>query len=57
MFTSGTVVHSIYRGVLVFVSFAVTTILAGNPQWGEITVGSIVFALAHFITSQLAATE
>lgn len=51
----GTVAHSIYRGVLVFAAFAITTLMAGNPQWRLITVGSIAAAVIHFIASQLEA--
>jgi hypothetical protein len=55
MFTKGTVLHSAYRGVLVFLAFAITTMLAGNPEWGTVTIGSIGAAVVHFIASQLEA--
>lgn len=55
MFTQGTVLHSVYRGVLVFVAFGITTLLAGNPEWGTITIGSIGAAIIHFIASKLEA--
>lgn len=53
--TQGTVGHSLYRGVLVFAAFAITTVLAGNPEWGTITIGSIAAAVVHYIASRLEA--
>lgn len=55
MFTKGTIAHSLYRGVLVFVAFAITTMVAGHPEWGTITLGSIGAAVVHWIASQLEA--
>ncbi len=45
--------HSLYRGVLVFVAFGITTMMAGNPEWGTVTVGALASALLHFVASTL----
>lgn len=55
MFTQGTVAHSIYRGVLVFGAFTVTTLMLSHPEWGTITLGSIAAAFVHYIASKLEA--
>lgn len=53
MFTQKSILNSAYRGVLVFIAFAITTLIAGHPEWGTITIGSIGAAIVHFIASQL----
>ena len=53
MLQKGTVLHSMYRGALVFVSFGIVTLMMGHTEWGTITLGSIATALVHFIASQL----
>lgn len=55
MFTKGTALHSMYRGVLVFFAFGVTTMMAGNPEWATVTVGSIAAAFVHYIATLLEA--
>jgi hypothetical protein len=53
MFTQGTLVHSLYRGALVFVAFGMTTLMAGNPEWGTVTLGALASAFVHYLASQL----
>ncbi len=53
----GTVMHSIYRGVLIFASFALTMMVTGDNGWTTITLGTVVAAVVHWISSQLAATK
>jgi len=52
-FTQGTVAHSIWRGILSFAVFGITTVLAHHPEWGTITVASIAFAVTHYIETQI----
>lgn len=38
---------------MVFAVFALTTVLTQHPEWGTITIGSLGFAVVHFIESKL----
>lgn len=53
MFQTGSVLHSIERGALVFLAFGITTLMASNPEWGTITLGSIAYTILHYITTKL----
>lgn len=53
MFEKKTLLHSIERGGLVFLAFTITTLMASNPEWGTVTLGSIAYAILHWVTSNL----
>ncbi len=53
MFEKGTILHSIYRGILVFIAFGITTLMQSNPQWEIVTVGAIGSTIVHWIASNL----
>lgn len=55
MFKPGTIGHSLWRGAMVFVIMGVTTALSGNPEWGTITVGSLLITLVHFLEKKVTA--
>lgn len=55
MFESGTFLHSIWRGFQVFLVFGITTVFAQNPQWADVTIGSLGFIVVHYFEGKLTA--
>lgn len=55
MFTPGTIWHSLWRGVMVFIIFGTTTALAEHPEWGAVTIGSLLMAAVHYLEKQITA--
>lgn len=55
MFESGTFLHSIWRGFQVFLVFGITTVFAQNPQWADVTIGSLAFIVVHYFEGKLTA--
>jgi hypothetical protein len=53
IFTQGTIWHSVYRGVMAFVVFALTAVLTQHPEWGTATIGGIAFAVVHYLEAKL----
>lgn len=53
MFEKGTIMHSVYRGLLVFASFGLVTLFNAYPEWGTVTLGAIVSAIVHYVASNL----
>jgi hypothetical protein len=48
MFTPGTKLHSIYRAIVAFLSFAVPVLVTGYPTIANMTLGSLLFGLLHY---------
>jgi hypothetical protein len=53
MLTQGTFIHSVYRAVLAFISFAIPLVFTQFPDLQTVTVGSIAYGIIHYLASQL----
>lgn len=52
IFTSGTVLHSLYRALLAALAFGIPLLLSTEPTWANISIGTILMAIAHYALSQ-----
>jgi ABC-type uncharacterized transport system permease subunit len=53
MLTQGTFAHSVYRAVLAFLSFAIPLAFTAYPDLQTVTVGSVLFAILHYLSSKV----
>lgn len=37
---------------MAFAVFTVTALFAAHPEWAQITIGSVVFAVIHYLASK-----
>lgn len=53
MFTSGTLIHSLWRAVVAAISFGIPHVAMALPGWEGIIIGTLVYVLLHCAQSQV----
>lgn len=46
---------SVWRGLVAFLSFSIPVLFMSFPTWENLTIGSIMFAILHFIEKKATA--